>query len=570
MAVSIPGLSISILRQQTSVQAGLPLLISGRFTAFGLGVPAYIRVFLEGPTYDPQVRSFDTFASPFSGDYTVNVIAEKDGQYNVYAQAFPPPILPTGPPLPDPVLLLPPMAESTRPPLVVGIPFEGGIQAWLPDGTRQSLPVPPQEPIEFKPVITVGAPAVVVTFPSAAAPAAGIPYYPFPEAPGVSAPPRVPALARAVIDNFLFIPPEINPGQQASGVMTWRNTGDASTLFDTIFYLVAPTGESYGPLQTNQNISAHPQVPNTLNVRLGTQGLPSGYYAVVAEVYDSATGALIAARTLSARLLIREILGPVPPTPPTVPPPVVPVAPTRGELGMPSLNLPTQINVGDTWSGSVSLPTFGAAPIYTEARLLLRGPAGQEFNVAQGGKTLQPFEILQIPVNYNTTGFSAVNYTILLGVFDQMGYPIAEFPMGFLSMLEVMPEFALPPPGLPPEFALPPLPTPPTPPSLPVKYYISEVSNSPMGTGGVTFVQPSERQSEYDEGDTVVILAVPRPGYRFVGWLLDGVLYSTDNPLSLTIQPPLAPLVAHSIIATYLPEALILPPPLTVPYPGGE
>ncbi|KKL12964.1 hypothetical protein LCGC14_2530470, partial [marine sediment metagenome] len=89
MAVNIPGLSLSLLRQQTSVQAGLPLLISGRFTAFGMGVPAFIRVFLEGPSYDPQLRSFDTFASPFSGDYTVNVLAEKDGQYNVYAQAFP-------------------------------------------------------------------------------------------------------------------------------------------------------------------------------------------------------------------------------------------------------------------------------------------------------------------------------------------------------------------------------------------------------------------------------------------------------------------------------------------------
>jgi len=73
LAINIPGLSLSILRQQTTVQAGLPLLISGRFTAFGLGVPTFIRVFLEGPSYDPQLRSFDTFASlipshpPFPG-----------------------------------------------------------------------------------------------------------------------------------------------------------------------------------------------------------------------------------------------------------------------------------------------------------------------------------------------------------------------------------------------------------------------------------------------------------------------------------------------------------------------
>ncbi|KKL71905.1 hypothetical protein LCGC14_2090210, partial [marine sediment metagenome] len=114
MAISVPGLNLSILRQETVVQAGRPLLISGRFTALGIGLPAFIRVTLEGPSYDPQLRTFTTFASPFSGDYSVNVLAEKDGQFSVFAEAFPPPLLPAGPLFPEPLLLPPAFAESTR------------------------------------------------------------------------------------------------------------------------------------------------------------------------------------------------------------------------------------------------------------------------------------------------------------------------------------------------------------------------------------------------------------------------------------------------------------------------
>ena len=319
VAINIPGLSLSILRQQTSVQAGLPLLISGRFTAFGMGMPTLIRVFLEGPSYDPQLRSFDTFSSPFSGDYTVNVIAEKDGHYNVYAQAFAPPLIPTGPPFPEAIMLLPPFAESTRPPLVVGSPFEGGVAALLPDGTRESLPAPPLQPIEFRPVITV-APGVTVAAPGV--PTRMIPYAPPPAppaAPPALAPPAAPpfeAIVRATIDDIRFSPNEVDPGIEATGVLSWRNTGDEPHLFDTAFYLVSPVGVRYGPLQVNQNISANPQVPATQNLRLGTAGLAPGVYSVVAEIYDSTTGVLLGAVTLPSRLSIREIVPVVPPPPP--------------------------------------------------------------------------------------------------------------------------------------------------------------------------------------------------------------------------------------------------------------
>jgi len=459
MAINIPGLSLSILRQQTTVQAGLPLLVSGRFTAFGIGVPALIRVFLEGPSYDPQIRSFDTFASPFSGDYTVNVIAEKDGSYNVYSQAFPPPIMPTGPPFPDALLLLPAMAESTRPPLAVGFPFDGGVEALLPDGTRQRLDAPAMQPIEFQPFITVGAPSISIGgLGGGGVPTMGaLPYYP-PAYPGAPpALPGLPAYAGAVVDEILFLPPQINPGMEATGVMSWRNTGEVPTQFDSVFYLVSPDGVRYGPLQVSENVTANPQIPTTLNIRLNTAGLPAGIYSVVVEIYDSATGALVESRSIANRLDIREIGIPVPPV---IPPPVIPVTPTLDLLGTPTLNLPGQIQVGDVWAGSVSLPTFGTVPLFIDNRLLLRDFSGLEYIVAQGGRTLYPGELLQVPVNLDTTGFSAGNYTILLRAFDQAGLKIAEFPMGALSMIAAaLPEIPVPALPPPPELGPPTLPT---------------------------------------------------------------------------------------------------------------
>jgi len=362
MPINIPGLSLSILRQQSTVQAGLPLLISGRFTVFGMGVPTFIRIFLEGPSYDPQIRSFDTFASPFSGDYTTNVIAEKDGRYNVYAQAFPPPLIPTGPPFPEAMLLLPPIAESTKPPLVVGAPFNGGVEALLPDGTRERLTAPELLAIEITPIITIGAPAITIP---------GFPrFIPFPAPPAPPPAPRAPAPAD-------LLPPPVAPP---------------------------------------------PEPP------LPPPPLPPP---------------------------------PLPPPPPPIEEPAlvapVPEVLTLDILGTPSHNLARQLNVGENWFGRVTMPTFAALPLFTAARLFLRDPQGFDYIVSQVDGTLQPGETLQIPVNFDTTGFPGGDYTILLQVFDQFGQQVAEFPMGLLSMIEVI----VPP--LPPVPAVPEIPTTPTP-----------------------------------------------------------------------------------------------------------
>jgi len=178
-----------------------------------------------------------------------------------------------------------------------------------------------------------------------------------------------------------------------------------------------------------------------------TEGLPLGAYDALAEIYDAETNALLDSRTFPARLYIQEVVPPEVPVPP-LPPPEVPTVPTSDMLGQPVVNLPYELTVGETWSGSVSLPTLAPVPLFFDTRVILRDPRGFETRVAELGQTLQPGQILQIPVNFNTSGFALGTYTILLRVFDQFGNRIWEFPLGFLSMLEALVPIP-PPPELP-------------------------------------------------------------------------------------------------------------------------
>ena len=180
--LQVPGINISILRQQTVTQRGVPLLISGRVSALGLPIPALVRVSLEGPDFDPQVTNFDTFASP-TGDYSVPIIADKDGQYTVQAKAYPPIALPLGVPgLPSPIDVLPPVAASPSPPVVVGDRVNGVVRAQVPEGT-QRLPVPPQSQIEISTPVSV---STVVPITVGGAPGfPGFPFFPQPTGLGI-------------------------------------------------------------------------------------------------------------------------------------------------------------------------------------------------------------------------------------------------------------------------------------------------------------------------------------------------------------------------------------------------
>ena len=180
MPPQIPGLNVSVLRQRTFARPNEPLTMSGRVTALGLGIPAFVRVFVEGPALNPEIRSFDTVASPVTGDYSVAVLVEKEGRYQVYAQAF---VL-VGIPVPgaaEPIFLGPPLAESPRPPLIIGQPVNGRVEFEVAPGQRERVAPPAPTPIEvvtpitFAPRIAIPSPPTRVVAPTPAAPPPGPP-----------------------------------------------------------------------------------------------------------------------------------------------------------------------------------------------------------------------------------------------------------------------------------------------------------------------------------------------------------------------------------------------------------
>lgn len=195
--MALPGFSVSVLRQQTFAQRNQPVTMSGRVTAFGFGVPAFVRVFLEGPAHNPEVQSFDTFAAPMTGDYAIPVLAAKDGQYVVYAQAF----IPMGIPLPgapEPLLLGPALAESPSPPLVIGRPVDGQVEMELEPGRMQRI----TPPVEVITPISIGGTVIRI---GDSAPAFGAPSPwrpPPPAAPPSAAPPPAPAQVGGRITGF--------------------------------------------------------------------------------------------------------------------------------------------------------------------------------------------------------------------------------------------------------------------------------------------------------------------------------------------------------------------------------
>lgn len=200
MVTQLPGINISILRQSTAVRRNEPLLISGRVTALGFGIPTLIRVFLEGPSFDPQVLSFDTFSSPISGDYSVSILAEKDGQYLVKSQAFPPFAIPVPGGTP---ITLPPLAESPSPPIIIGDVQDGNVSVDTPGG-RQTFAVPAPSPIEIFAPITV-APSIPITIGGPVG--GGIPGLPFvfPGVPVSAAAPDQPT--ELIITSIIQLPP---------------------------------------------------------------------------------------------------------------------------------------------------------------------------------------------------------------------------------------------------------------------------------------------------------------------------------------------------------------------------
>jgi hypothetical protein len=173
MVGQAPGVNVSLLRGKTFGAPNEPISISGRVSLLGIGVPTAVRVTLEGPSLNPQTRTFDTLSAPLTGDYGVVVLAEQDGRYLVFAQAF----LPLGIPIPggNTIFLGPPLGESSSPPLVIGSPLENGV---IIDG--RSVPAPSLTPIEIRPVIS---PIFAPVFGAPGRPAVGLPIFFGPRGP---------------------------------------------------------------------------------------------------------------------------------------------------------------------------------------------------------------------------------------------------------------------------------------------------------------------------------------------------------------------------------------------------
>ncbi|KKN35591.1 hypothetical protein LCGC14_0782010 [marine sediment metagenome] len=439
MSPAIPGFTLSILRQNTVVQAGKPLLISGRLSAFGIGLPlATIRVFVEGPSYDPSVRHFDTSTS-LTGDYTTNILADKDGKYIVYAQAFPLPGIPLGPAFPEPPIPLPSFAESPRPPVAVGRPVPGGVSAETPEGLK-TIGAPPASPIEFRPIVTVApsisipAPAAFPSFP-ALAPQPQIVFPvapPRPETPEIQVlePLAIAAALTAAIDNVSIVPPVIKPGQSVTGLLNWRNTGPEIATLDVQYYLVSNLGARFGPLQVDDNVRAASQQTFSSPLHFDTDGIPAGEYALLVEVTDETGVTTITSRRFPNALTIQapEVPEVIPevalpevalpelpvPTVPTVP--TWPTSPTRDMLSSASHNLPAQVTQGDEVSGILTLgtqappmPTLEApslafpTPSYTVRLVVKARNQGTQQIVADKVMDLTPGATLSLPFSLDTS-----------------------------------------------------------------------------------------------------------------------------------------------------------------------
>lgn len=209
MVAEALGVQVSVLRSKTFGAPNEPIQISGRVSALGIGVPAAVRVTLEGPALNPQTRTFDTLSAPLTGDYSVVVLAEVAGRYVVQATAF----LPLGIPIPggNTIFLGPPLGESSEPPLVIGSPTENGV---IIDG--RSVPAPALAPIEISPII---APIFAPVFGAPAGrPAFGLPIF-F----GPTGPARPPASVE--ITPMIDVPAAVAPANGAQPVVAGQITG---------------------------------------------------------------------------------------------------------------------------------------------------------------------------------------------------------------------------------------------------------------------------------------------------------------------------------------------------------
>lgn len=211
----------------------------------------------------------------------------------------------------------------------------------------------------------------------------------------------------------------------------------------------------------------------------------------------------------------------IPVTPPLVtPPPVsVPELPTAQMFGEPVSHLPSQVVLGETWSGSVEIPTLWPAalprPPVLPSYQAITGVDLNGITAIASSPHFTPGESISLPVSYDTSKLPrAGTYSAVLKVFTMKGTKLFEKFLGALSVLAPAPEPAPPPTPTPPK--------PPTPPAPPKEYDLSVIID-PAGCGNVQLSPKGKYlgpgRASYPIGTTVTLTVIPTvPGYKFDEW----------------------------------------------------
>lgn len=197
----IPELYLFLALDSTVVEPGKPLVASGRLSFRGVGLPASIQVYIAGPSYQPDLKTFNLYGSLFTGDFATLALLDKEGVYEVFARAFPAPPWPAGILPPGPAL-----AESAHLPLAIGTRTpEGMVEIKLPTGEVQVITPPAMVGIPGAPGLP-GFPGIPGAPGLPGIPGApGIPGIPgAPAAPGLPGAPGAPAPAFPVPLPIIF------------------------------------------------------------------------------------------------------------------------------------------------------------------------------------------------------------------------------------------------------------------------------------------------------------------------------------------------------------------------------
>jgi len=128
-------------------------------------------------------------------------------------------------------------------------------------------------------------------------------------------------------------------------------------------------------------------------------------------------------------------------------------------FAIPSVYLPTEVEIGETWSGNISIPTqvpfaLQALPSLPSfpltAKLQLQSPIGQLFDVGTYSPTFVPGQPINLPVNFNTGVLPQEGmHNLILNISDLQGNPLFSNVIGSLQALMRFELPEIPIPGIP-------------------------------------------------------------------------------------------------------------------------